>query len=94
MFSLLKIGYFVLNQYASRESSNRCIECDPNTQLCDELHQIRPKPLRVGIWISPQSGVSFSCEPIVACIKHKTVIEVLQGTCTSGYKVGFSEHSH
>ena len=68
-------------------TSAECRICDSPLQLCDETHQIVPKPSGPGIWISPADGAAFTCEPYTACIQHTSVEDVLLGTCREGYQV-------
>ena len=84
---VLQRGYFVGNSGIFSNTSGTCQICNPNTQRCDEYHQLRPKPMKEGIWIDPGSGVAMFCEPSIACLKHNTVEEVLTGNCANAYKV-------
>ena len=64
-----------------------CRGCDSILQLCDEPHQIVPKPSGTGIWIDPFDGSAHICEPYIACIQHKTVEDVILAACSEGYQV-------
>jgi hypothetical protein len=80
------LGYFV-RDWGSTAPPETCQLCEPETQLCDQLHQRVPKPATTGIWIDPSNGDAVSCEPFSSCVKHTTVEAVLTGECEKGYTV-------
>ena len=79
-------GTFVFG-YGDNSEAQQCRECDSSLQLCDEVHQVVPKPSGPGIWIDPADGSAHTCEPYIACVHHKTVEDVLLGGCSDGYQV-------
>ena len=79
-------GTFVFG-WDSTSYTQECRGCDSDRQLCDEPHQIIPKPSGPGIWINPDDGSAHDCIPYIACIEHTEEEDVLLGTCSHGYQV-------
>ena len=83
-------GTFVVG-WDGTSDTQECRGCDSGRQLCDETHQIMPKPSGPGIWINPDDGSAHDCNPYIACIQHTKEEDVLLGTCSNGYQVHSSD---